>query len=36
MRTHKRVIEISEASSKTMDALTKINMPAGVNIRIKI
>ena len=36
MRTHKRVIEISEASPKTMDALTKINMPAGVNIRIKI
>ncbi len=36
MRTHKRVIEISEASSKTMDALTKINMPAGVNIRIKV
>ena len=36
MRTHKRVIEISEASPKTMDALTKISMPAGVNIRIKI
>ena len=36
MRTHKRIIEISEATAKTMDALTKINMPAGVNIRIKI
>ena len=36
MRTHKRMIEISEAGPKTMDALTKINMPAGVNIRIKI
>ena len=36
MRTHKRVIEISEASPKTMDALTKISMPAGVNIRIRI
>ena len=31
-----RIIEISEATAKTMDALTKINMPAGVNIRIKI
>ena len=36
MRTHKRIIEISEATAKTMDALTKINMPAGVNIRIRI
>ena len=36
MRTHKRMIEISEANPKTVDALTKITMPAGVNIRIKI
>ncbi|MCI0652129.1 MAG: 30S ribosomal protein S10 [Planctomycetes bacterium] len=36
MRTHKRLIEISEANPKTVDALTKINMPAGVNIRLKI
>ncbi len=35
MRTHKRMIEISDASPKTVDALTKINMPAGVNIHIK-
>ena len=35
MRTHKRMIEISEANPKTVDALTKINMPAGVNIRIR-
>ena len=35
MRTHKRVIEITEATAKTMDALTKITMPAGVNVRIK-
>ena len=36
MRTHKRVIELRAASPKTMDALTEISMPAGVNIRIKI
>ena len=35
IRTHKRIIEISEATGKTMDALTKITMPAGVNVRIK-
>ena len=35
IRTHKRVIEISEANPKTMDALTKITMPAGVSIRMK-
>jgi small subunit ribosomal protein S10 len=35
MRTHKRLIYISEATAKTMDALSKLNMPAGVDIRIK-
>ena len=35
MRTHKRLIYISEATPKTMDALSKLNMPAGVDIRIK-
>ncbi len=35
IRTHKRVIEISEATPKTIDALTKITMPAGVNIRMR-
>ena len=35
IRTHKRIIYISEASGKTMDALSKLNMPAGVDIRIK-
>ncbi|MEM7166287.1 MAG: 30S ribosomal protein S10 [Planctomycetota bacterium] len=36
MRTHKRKIDIREATPKTMDALTKITMPAGVDVRIKI
>ena len=35
IRTHKRLIYITEATSKTMDALSKLNMPAGVDIRIK-
>ena len=35
IRTHKRLIYITEANSKTMDALSKLNMPAGVDIRIK-
>ncbi|MBU2609193.1 MAG: 30S ribosomal protein S10 [Chloroflexi bacterium] len=36
IRTHKRLIDIIETSSKTIDSLTKLNMPAGVNIDIKI
>ena len=35
IRTHKRLIIISEATSKTVDALSKLNLPAGVDIRIK-
>ena len=35
IRTHKRIIEISDAGAKTMDALTKITMPAGVSVRMK-
>lgn len=35
MRTHKRLIYITEATPKTIDALSKLNMPAGVDIRIK-
>ena len=35
IRTHKRIIEISEPTGKTMDALKKINMPAGVNLLMK-
>ncbi|TVL99163.1 MAG: 30S ribosomal protein S10 [Candidatus Brocadia sp. WS118] len=35
MRTHKRLIDIFEPTAKTMDALNKINMPAGIEIKIK-
>ena len=36
IRTHKRIIDISETTGKTMDALKKINMPAGVNLLMKV
>jgi len=36
IRTHKRVIYIEEPTPKTVDSLSKLNMPAGVDIRIKV
>jgi len=35
IRTHKRLIDIEEPTVKTVDALNKLNMPAGVYIKIK-
>jgi small subunit ribosomal protein S10 len=35
IRTHKRLIYVLEMTSKTIDALTKLNLPSGVNIDIK-
>ena len=35
MRTHKRLIDILLPTSKTMDALMKLDLPAGVDIEIK-
>ena len=35
IRTHKRLIYIVETTSKTIDSLTKLNLPAGVDIDIK-
>lgn len=35
IRTHKRLIYISDTTSKTVEALTELTMPAGVEIRIK-
>jgi small subunit ribosomal protein S10 len=35
IRTHKRLIYISEPTGQTVDALSSLNMPAGVDIRIK-
>lgn len=35
IRTHKRLIDIIQASSKTIEALNKLSLPAGVDIKIK-
>ena len=35
-RTHKRLIDIMSPSQKTVDALSRLEMPAGVNIDIKM
>ena len=35
IRTHKRLIDIVQASAKTVEALNKLNLPAGVDIKIK-
>ena len=36
IRTHKRLIYIVETTSRTIDALTSLNLPSGVNIDIKL
>ncbi len=36
MRTHKRVIDIIEPTPKTIDSLMTLNLPAGVDIEIKM
>ncbi|HEY88589.1 MAG TPA: 30S ribosomal protein S10 [Thermoflexia bacterium] len=36
IRTHKRLIDIVEPDSKTIDTLMRLNMPAGVDIEIKL
>ena len=35
-RTHKRLIDIESPTQKTMDTLMKLDMPAGVDIEIKL
>ena len=35
-RTHKRLIDITSATARTTDALTKLDLPAGVDIEIKL
>lgn len=36
MRVHKRLIDILESTPKTIDALTNLNLPAGVDVEIKM
>ena len=35
LRTHNRLIDILEPTNKTIDALNKLSLPAGVDIKIK-
>ncbi len=35
IRTHKRLVDILEPSGATIDALTKLDLPSGVDIEIK-
>lgn len=35
IRTHKRIIDIVEATAGTIEALNKLNLPAGVEVKIK-
>lgn len=35
-RTHKRLIDILNPTQKTVDSLMKLNLPAGVDIEIKL
>jgi small subunit ribosomal protein S10 len=36
MRIHKRLVDIIEPSAKTVDALTNLSLPAGVDVEIKM
>src|SRR5256714_13594375 len=36
LKTHKRVIDILDSRAQTVDALTKLDLPAGVDVEIKV
>ena len=36
LNTHKRVIDILDSRAQTVDALTKLDLPAGVDVEIKV
>ena len=36
IRTHRRLIDILDPTSKTIEALTRLNLPAGVDAEIKL
>lgn len=36
IRTHKRILDIIEPTARTVDELKKLNLPAGVDITIKV
>jgi small subunit ribosomal protein S10 len=36
IRNHKRLIDIVDPTQKTLDALTELDLPAGVHVEIKL
>ncbi len=36
IRTHKRLLSILEPNTKTIEALTRLNLPSGVDIEMKL
>lgn len=36
IRTHKRLIDVLEPTSKTIEVLTRLNLPSGVDVEIKL
>lgn len=36
IRTHKRLVDVLNPTSKTVDSLMRLNLPAGVDIEIKL
>jgi len=36
IRTHKRLMQIMDPTEKTVDALSKLDLPAGVEVQIKL
>jgi small subunit ribosomal protein S10 len=36
LRTHKRLMDILDPTDKTVDALMKLELPAGVDVQIKL
>ena len=36
IRTHKRLMQIIDPTEKTVDALSKLDLPAGVEVQIKL
>ncbi len=36
MRSHKRLIDILNSSNRTVDSLMKLELPAGVDVEIKV
>ncbi len=36
MRIHKRIVDILDPNAKTIDSLTSLNLPAGVDVEIKM